>query len=169
MKEEELKKFKKSLVITGIVITMFGIFSTLAGPAILTLFTKKTGSIDVPPGNCMTLTFHFDVNDEVEGYFSVRGGNDDIRFYIKDPFGKTIYASGIVTGRHDFSLTANTEGAYTLYFENSFSWVTPKRIYLTTSVIGTIAGFKALSLSGFILMILGVVSIVVGVVLKPKR
>lgn len=76
------------------------------------------------------LSLELSAGDSLEGYVQVvSGGNLDIRFWVTDPYGKTIYqAPGRVEGRHDFIFKAMADGYYTLHFDNSFSLLTDKGV-----------------------------------------
>ena len=66
----------------------------------------------------------------IEGYLTVRGGNDDVRFYIEDSFGNKVLDKNRVNGRYDFMYTVQSSGFHTMYFNNSFSLFTSKQVYL---------------------------------------
>jgi hypothetical protein len=70
----------------------------------------------------------------IEGYLTVRGGNDDVRFYIEDSYGRKVLDKNRVNSRYDFYYTVVSTGFHTLYFDNSFSWITSKDVYLHYSV-----------------------------------
>jgi len=55
------------------------------------------------------------------GYIIIKGGDNDIKFFITDPGGETIYDAGLVKGRHDFSFEATAKGIHRLHFDNRFS------------------------------------------------
>lgn len=77
-----------------------------------------------------TLTFNAGAGDTLEGYFTIRGGADEVDFWIEDPWGRTIYNAGRVYDRHDLHVTCANDGYYTLYFSNTFSLTVGKDIYL---------------------------------------
>lgn len=64
-----------------------------------------------------------------EGYLTVRGGDDDIRFYIKDSYGNRVLSIG-VRGRYDFSYRATSEGFHTFYLENGSDWFRNREVYI---------------------------------------
>lgn len=84
----------------------------------------------VEPFTYSSMTVNMNSGAIFEGYLTVRGGNDDIRFYIKDSYGNVVLDKNRVQGRYDFSYQATTEGFHTIYFDNSFSWITSKEVYL---------------------------------------
>lgn len=84
----------------------------------------------VQPSTHYSMTVNMNSGAIFEGYLTVRGGNDDIRFYIKDSYGNVVLDINRVQGRYDFSYQATTEGFHTIYFDNTFSWITSKEAYL---------------------------------------
>ncbi len=77
-----------------------------------------------------TLTINMSEGAVFEGYLTVRGGNDDVRFYIEDSFGNVVLDINRVNGRYDFSYVTTSEGFHTIYFDNSFSILTSKQVYI---------------------------------------
>ena len=125
----------------------------------------KTENHSVPPLQTLTLTFHFNKGEKIEGYFTVRQGNDDINFYVKDPYGTVILDAGRVKGRYDFVIPIEHSGVYTLYFDNTFSLFTSKTIFLTYQA--TIRSFfSELSLP---ITLIGVSLIVLGLILIYEK
>lgn len=78
----------------------------------------------------VTLTPNMRNGAVLEGYFTIRGGNDDINFAIEDPQGNIVLSINKATGRYDFSYTAPSAGFYTMHFDNTFSLFTSKQIYI---------------------------------------
>lgn len=87
-------------------------------------------SFTVEPLHYVTVTVDMRSGAVFEGYLTVRGGNDDVRFYIKDSYGNKVLDINRVQGRYDFSYRATSEGFHTIYFDNSFSLITSKQVYL---------------------------------------
>lgn len=87
-------------------------------------------SFTVGPLTYSSMTVNMNSGAIFEGYLTVRGGNDDIRFYIKDSYGNVVLDKNRVQGRYDFSYQATAEGFHTVYFDNSFSLITSKEVYL---------------------------------------
>ena len=87
-------------------------------------------SLTVEPLTSVTMTVNMADEAVFEGYLTVRGGNDDIRFYIKDSYGNKVLDINRVKGRYDFSYRATSGGFHTIYFDNSFSIVTSKQVYI---------------------------------------
>lgn len=145
------------LIIVGGVLIIVGLFFYIS--PFLTSNTRNENH-NVPALQYLTLTWALDKAEKIEGYFTVRGGGDDVDFHIKDPYGSVILDAGRVTGRRDFAFTAEYSGAYTLYFDNSFSIFTSKTIFL--SYQQTLRIFPGdLSL---LITILGVLILVLGVI-----
>ncbi len=77
-------------------------------------------NINVGPFSTETLTMNSPKGVTIEGYLTVRGGNDEIVFYIKDSYGNVVLNIQ-VRGRYDFSYKTTSEGFHTLYFDNGSS------------------------------------------------
>lgn len=67
----------------------------------------------------------------LEGYLTVRGGNDDIVFYIEDlRYENKLFFGDRVYGLKHFYYQATHDGGYAMCFDNSFSWITSKRVHI---------------------------------------
>ncbi len=84
----------------------------------------------VSPGQQYTISIDLRQGAVIEGYLTVIGGNNDVRFYIKDSYGNIVLDKNRVTDRYDFSYTAASAGFHTMYFDNSFSIFTGKQVLL---------------------------------------
>lgn len=84
----------------------------------------------VKPLHEYMITINMNSGTVLEGYLTIRGGNDDIRFYIKDSYGNKVLDKNRVNGRYDFSYTYQSSGYHTMYFDNSFSLITSKQVFL---------------------------------------
>lgn len=91
----------------------------------------------VSPQPFSTVTVHAGAGDMIQGYFTIRGGQHELKFWVEDPYEASIYDAGMVYDRHDFQLICAREGYYTLYFDNSFSWTAGKRVYVRFRVRST--------------------------------
>ncbi|GEM_PF-5655254 len=80
--------------------------------------SKASGTVDMRNGAIF------------EGYLTIRGGNNDIEFYVQDSYGKKVLSAGRVTGRYDFNYKATSEGFHTFYFDNNFSVFTTKEVFI---------------------------------------
>jgi hypothetical protein len=89
----------------------------------------KDSNFSVSAGTYQTATVNMNKGAILEGYITVRGGNDDLRFYIKDSYGSTVLDINRIKGRYDLYYSANNEGFVTIYFDNSFSVFTGKNVY----------------------------------------
>ena len=87
-------------------------------------------SFTIDPLSAVTLTLKLSKETTLEGYLTVKGGTDDIRFYIKDPSGTRRLDIKRVLERYDFCYLAKTDGPHSLSFNNGFSFTTGKHIYL---------------------------------------
>ncbi len=91
-------------------------------------------SFTVSPFQEYTITVNVKQGAMIEGYLTVRGGNDDIRFYIENSFGDKVLDKNRVNGRYDFMYAVQSSGFHTMYFDNSFSLFTSKQVYLNYRV-----------------------------------
>ncbi|MCW3984903.1 MAG: emp24/gp25L/p24 family protein [Candidatus Bathyarchaeota archaeon] len=86
----------------------------------LTFFWMKggIGDYNIAGGATLELSWYLETNDRTEGRITVGGGNEEIKFYVKDPYGVVIYDAGVVKTRVDTGFTAANSGIYRFYFEN---------------------------------------------------
>jgi hypothetical protein len=150
----KVDRLSKSLLFLGIVVLIIGLYFYLVP---LGMSNTKTDNFQVSPLQYRTVTFILNKGDRIEGYFTVLGGSNDIRFNIKDPYASTILDAGTVTGRRDFAFTAEYSGAYTLTFDNSYSLLTTKTVFLSYSstVAFPSAIAIAIALIGLLILIFG--------------
>lgn len=80
--------------------------------------TVGKGYYNVEGGAVLQLSWYLQEGDRTEGGFTVSGGNEEVRFYIKNPSGAIIYDAGIVKTRLSRGFTAEDSGIYSFYFEN---------------------------------------------------
>ena len=100
------------------------------GPVGPIIVTYKDSGFTVDPFYKYTVTINVKKGAIIEGYLTVRGGNDDVRFYIEDSFGNKVLDRNRVNGRYDFMYTVQSNGFHTMFFDNSFSWITSKQVFL---------------------------------------
>ncbi len=118
------------------------LFSTLA--MLLLLITpfvgaQQTETFTVDVFSSRVIIFSLDKDVELKGSFSVSGGSgNDVDFYITDPKGSRIVDLGRVSGEAAFEFTANESGAYTLRFDNGFSWFSTKTVTLNYEFEGDV-------------------------------
>ncbi|MDH5746847.1 MAG: emp24/gp25L/p24 family protein [Candidatus Bathyarchaeota archaeon] len=143
----------EALTTIGIVVTVLGLlfFTSI-------LILTSTDDYDISPGGEMSLTRHREKGERIEGYFTVLGGNEEIEFYVEDPFGVIIHNAGIIKSRHDFALTTEHSGVYTLFFGNKQQ--SGKVVYLSSKmmIIGPDASL-AITILGILFLILGSIDI----------
>lgn len=84
----------------------------------------------VSPLSSQTMTFRASAGSIFEGYFTIRGGADEVEFWIEDPWGRVVHNAGLVYDRYEFHITCSHEGYYTAYFNNTFSLTVGKHVYL---------------------------------------
>lgn len=90
----------------------------------------RRGYYDVKEGATLELSWNLEKGDRTEGGFTVSGGNEEVRFYIKNPYQVVIYGAGIVKSHYSTGFTAGHSGVYSFYFENLES-LSDKRLYVT--------------------------------------
>lgn len=92
-------------------------------------------TVQVGPLSQQTLIFNLDSGQKFSGSLSISGGSgNDIDFWVTDPTGTTILNLGRVSQGTSFDFTAQASGAYTFYFDNSFSLLTTKTVSLTYDI-----------------------------------
>jgi hypothetical protein len=162
------KMLHKGVLTVGVIFLIVGVGVALL-PGIVGRAVEVTRTVTVPPLEIGGFVLHLKQGDVVEGYFTVRGGaNNDIIFYIEDPKGNIIYKpAGRVYNYHEFKFTAMIDGEYFLRYDNAFSLVASKTIYLTgrVSPFGRFAWMRYL---GGAMSIVGAAMIVIGIIIKPK-
>lgn len=160
------KKFVLSFLLVAFLTTsIFGI-----------AVASETKTINVGAGYLGTLAFNLDSGQTLSGSISISGGSgNDVNFYATNPQGATILNSGRVSGGTSFSLTAESSGAYTLHFDNSFSIFSSKTVTVSydvksPSIINT-GGIDTnlLLMIGAVVLISIIVILVVVVAVAPAR
>lgn len=110
-----MKGTSKLLIVIGFVFVAVGLalfFSPIRIP--------QTAVHDMGPGPGSHFGMGFGVwekGEEVAVNFTVSGGDEQIEFHMEDPFRTIIYNETVKHGL-DFTFTAETEGSYSLDFQN---------------------------------------------------
>lgn len=147
------RKTAEMLASIGIVLIIVGLFFYF-----FPIKLPDNNTYELDPLRGISITTHRDKGERVEGYFTVLGGNEEIEFTIKDPYGTIIYDAGIVKGRRDFIFTTEFEGVYTYFFGNEQSnsgktiFLTEQRVFthgLDIAIVGIGVGILILGLAGF--------------------
>jgi hypothetical protein len=119
------------------------VFSALAAIVFLVIvpsftYTAQTSvTLNVDVLSSRVLIFNLNENVTFSGSFSVKGGiGNDVDFYVTNPYGSRIVDLGRVSQQTKFEFITQDRGAYTLRFDNSFSWLNPKIITLTYDIEG---------------------------------
>ena len=117
------------------------VISTVACLMLFPLFVfgeqKLTVTLHVDVLSSRVIVFNLNEGIKLNGSFLVNGGNEnDIDFYITDSNGSRIVDLGKVSQQATFEFITPHQGAYTLRFDNSFSWFNPKDVTLTYNVEG---------------------------------
>ena len=117
----------KALMYIGAILIIVGLFLYFSPYTTST----KTEDYDVRRGVMLEVTWpDLEKGERISGYFTIRGGDEEVKFYIKDPYGAIIHDAGTVKSRHDFAFTAEHSGVYSLYFEN-YAGTSDKHIFVT--------------------------------------
>ena len=119
-------------------------------------------SYQVSPGQIETVSFNLDSGQQFTGSLAITGGSgNDVNFWVTDPQGTTVLDQGRVSQGTTFEFTAQSSGAYTLHFDNSFSLLSSKAVVLTYDISApTVFGID----SGLLLTVIGVVLILLLVI-----
>lgn len=143
------RRIAETLFFIGVVVLVLGLLFYL-NPIKL----SQNDTIDLDPLDGVSQSSHRDKGERLEGYFTVIGGNEEVEFTVKDPYGAFIYNVGSVTSRGEFAFTAEHDGVYTFFYGNKQN--SGKTVFLTEqkTVMG---GGLSLGLAG-----LGVLILVLG-------
>ncbi|MGQ0377353.1 MAG: emp24/gp25L/p24 family protein [Nitrososphaerota archaeon] len=114
-----------------LIITLFTLLIIQPLPS----FAKQVETVDVPPGNMQSLEFDLVAGENFIGSFTVSGGfANDIKFWVANPVDNHIILRQNVAGEKRFAFTADQNGRYTLFFDNSFARERSKKITLTYEI-----------------------------------
>jgi hypothetical protein len=134
---------------------------------------SQVESVQVSPGYQQMVSFNLSVGQKFTGSLAITGGSgNDINFWVTDPQGSTILNLGRVSLGRTFGFTAESSGAYTLHFDNSFSLISSKAVTLTYDLsLPTVLGldFGVLLIIITVVVILLVVIAVLGVALSHRK
>ena len=84
-------------------------------------------TVNISAMSTKSITIYCDSGDRIQGSFTVL--ENDIRFYIKDPSRKIVYNAERVES-NAFNVYCDSTGYYTLFFDNDYSIITSKTVYL---------------------------------------
>ena len=117
--------------------------------------------VQVDPLTTKMLIFNLNSGQKFTGSLAISGGGNDIDFWVTNPQGTKVLDLGRVSQGKTFEFTAQSSGAYTFHFGNTFSWFTSKTVNLTYDVgLPTVGGVDL----GLLLIIIGVVAILLIVI-----
>lgn len=147
---------------------VYSVAATIILCVIITFSSVKASQVDSVSVSQMStniLTYNLDSGQTFSGSISISGGSgNDVNFWVTNPQGATLVNSGKVSGGTSFEFTAESSGAYTLHFDNSFSLLSSKTVQLTydinTPILGGISGGG----SGILLIIIGVIILIAVIV-----
>ena len=98
-------------------------------------FAKQVETVDVPTENMQSLEFDLVSGENFIGSFTVSGGfRNDIKFWVANPGGDHIILQQNVAGEKSFAFTAVQNGRHTLFFDNSFTTESSKKVTLTYEI-----------------------------------
>lgn len=124
----KVDEMKVAVIVLALLLSVVTVLGGLACSAIkeqVVSYTEK--QVEIPSMSEQTLTIHCSSGDRIDGSFTVL--ENDIRFYIKDPSRNTVYNAGRVE-HNTFNVYCTSTGYYTLYFDNSYSIITSKTVFL---------------------------------------
>ena len=129
--------YKKSLVILlsiFIIFTSHLAFSQNFDGAIPTAYAKEASFV-VQALDAYYLDFNLGKGDRIDFTIDVRGGSgNDINLQITKPNGVAILDGGCVSSCAD-SITADMDGIYRFEFDNSFSIVNSKTVFIDYTIL----------------------------------
>nr|WP_216082441.1 emp24/gp25L/p24 family protein [Pyrococcus abyssi] len=116
------------------------------------------------PKDAQPWYWHFEKEGILEINATVRGGDGDIIIYIVDENGRRVKDFGKLVSPIRIRFLAPSPGNYTVYFDNTFSTLVPKKIYATASLYVKELQFWALEwiLVGVVLIIICFLNVVLG-------
>ena len=117
----------------GIILSIMMIFTIIlfVTPSVFAEYQ----TLIVGAGDSESLSFYLKEGDRIEFEINVDGGTgDDINFYLKNPIGGISTSGGIVESASS-SFVATTTGNHIFEFDNSFSYVSSKKISFIYDII----------------------------------
>lgn len=141
-----------TLITVGAILVVLGLFFYLSP-------VKQTQNnvMTVPSGVDVATVedFIYSKGVKLEGYLTIRNGNEEITFRLEDPYGVTTLNPGLITSRYDFAFTTAQEGIYRLSFINNEN--ASKAVYLTIkqTLIGGESWWLLLAGIGALILVLG--------------
>lgn len=91
----------------------------------------RSEEFDVAPRTTVTTTYTIGSRpQQLQGYFLISGGNNDIGFRLRAPSGTNIIAVSRAVTRYTLNVPLVAPGPYTLFFDNQFSFFTGKAVTL---------------------------------------
>ncbi|AEC52235.1 hypothetical protein PNA2_1320 [Pyrococcus sp. NA2] len=116
------------------------------------------------PKDTQSWSWHFGKESILEISAVVHGGNGDIIIYIVDENGRRVKDFGKLVSPIRIRFLVPGSGNYTVYFDNTFSMLVPKKVYATASLYTKEFQFWALEwiLAGVALIIGSFLNVVFG-------
>lgn len=140
---------KKAIIATSIMVLLVSMFSLVNASTVESIYVRDDGEIG-------TITINLQANQKAIGTFNITGAREDIvDFWVRDPEGVIILDSGTIVNGANFTFAANSDGEYTLNFQNNGDYT--KYISLKYDIE---SGFLPNSTDVLIWLVLGAVMIV---------
>jgi hypothetical protein len=96
----------------------------------------QTEEYRVPPHHDQLITYTVQhPPGRFGGYILILGGNNDIGFRLRAPSGGYLLTQARVAGRYAFDVPLPDAGPYTIFLDNSFSFITAKDVTMYSRVI----------------------------------
>jgi hypothetical protein len=154
------------------VVLSLGIMSILFLTVAFSL--ARASSVEIVQVGAMseqTLVFNLQTGQKFTGSLAISGGSgNDINFWVTDPTGATILNLGRVSQGGSFDFTAQASGAYTLYFDNSFSLLSSKTASLTYDIgLPTVFGIDLETLLIIVSVIVVLLFVIVALAVALNR
>jgi hypothetical protein len=95
----------------------------------------QTEEYRVPPHRDQLITYTVQhPPGRFQGYILILGGNNDIGFRLRVPSGGYVLNQSRVAGRYAFDVPLPDAGPYTVFLDNSFSFITGKEVTMYSRV-----------------------------------
>jgi len=143
---------KKTIIAIPIMVLLVSMFSLVKASTVESIYVRDDGEIG-------TITINLQANQKAIGAFNITGAREDIvNFWVRDPEGVIILDSGTIVNGANFTFTANSDGEYTLNFQNNGDYT--KYISLEYNIESGFLPNLPTPTDGLIWIVLGAVIIV---------
>ncbi len=122
----------------------------------------------IQPLKTHTITLSLHETDSVSGSFSVVSDDaSGVNFFVTDPYNNTVLRYGNILHK-SFSFTADTDGNYQLFFDNSVSEFYSKIVSLNYNVTRYIMGMPQEQFLFIVIAAVALIGIMLYAVLMPR-